>query len=194
MRTADVLAGYAAGLFPMDDPAHSDDPLPWYVADPRAVLELDPDARAALHRRVRRSVRRCAALSLARDRAFARVLAACAQPRNPGEGTWITPRLASVYADLHDAGFAHSYELWDGGALAAGILAVRIRGAAMLESMFHVLPDAGNALLARTLDELAAEGAVLCDIQLPTDHTLRLGARLVTREEYERRLRAALGG
>ena len=47
-------------------------------------------------------------------------------------------------------------------------------------------------LNSRTLDELAARGFVLCDIQLPTDHTTRMGARLVSREDYERRLRAAL--
>jgi len=54
------------------------------------------------------------------------------------------------------------------------------------------VPDAGNVLLARTLDQLAASGFVLCDIQLPTEHTTRMGARLVQREDYEARLRAAL--
>jgi leucyl/phenylalanyl-tRNA--protein transferase len=62
----------------------------------------------------------------------------------------------------------------------------------MLESMFHRIDHAGNALLALTLDELAVRGFSLCDIQLPTEHTTRVGARLVPREEYERRLRQAL--
>jgi Leu/Phe-tRNA-protein transferase len=54
------------------------------------------------------------------------------------------------------------------------------------------VPHAGNVLLARTLDDLAADGFVLCDIQLPTEHTTRLGARLVPRAAYETRLREAL--
>jgi len=58
--------------------------------------------------------------------------------------------------------------------------------------MFHRVPHAGNVLLARTLDDLAANGFVLCDIQLPTEHTTRLGARLVPRAAYEARLREAL--
>jgi leucyl/phenylalanyl-tRNA--protein transferase len=62
----------------------------------------------------------------------------------------------------------------------------------MLESMRRLRPKAGNALLVRTLDLLAAQGIELCDIQLPTPHTLRLGARLLPREEYDRRLAAAL--
>jgi len=64
----------------------------------------------------------------------------------------------------------------------------------MLESMAHRVPHAGNVLVARTLDDLAARGFELCDIQLPTPHTTRLGARLIPRAEYERRLRAALQG
>ena len=32
----------------------------------------------------------------------------------------------------------------------------------------------------------------LCDIQLPTPHTERLGAQLVPRAEYDRQLAAAL--
>jgi Leu/Phe-tRNA-protein transferase len=49
-----------------------------------------------------------------------------------------------------------------------------------------------NVLVARTLDHLAARGYHFADVQLPTQHTLRLGARLVPRAQYERRLRAAL--
>ncbi len=79
-----------------------------------------------------------------------------------------------------------------GGTLLAGIIAVTLGRAAMLESMCHTVPHAGNVLLARTLRALAGAGCELCDIQTPTDHTMRLGARLIPRAEYERRLAAAL--
>ncbi|MEH3054493.1 MAG: hypothetical protein PGN13_10885 [Patulibacter minatonensis] len=117
----------------------------------------------------------------------------CAPPPPPGEGMWITPRLAELYRGLHGAGFAHSFELRDArGELAAGILGIVLGRAAMLESMRRTQPSAGNALLVRTLDLLAESGATLCDIQLPTDHTQRLGCELIEHADYLRRLDAAL--
>jgi leucyl/phenylalanyl-tRNA--protein transferase len=59
--------------------------------------------------------------------------------------------------------------------------------------MFHTVAHAGNVLLVRTLESLAAAGCELCDIQTPTDHTMRLGAVQLGRAEFERRLGAALG-
>lgn len=166
--------------------------LPWYAPEQRAVFALDPESRAAVRRRVRRSLARARGLALRIDGAFVEVLDACAAPRGPGDGQWMTPRLRGLYRALHAAGWAHSWELWDGEELAAGILGVALGRAVMLESMFHRVPDAGNALLSRTLDVLAEAGVELCDIQLPTDHTVRLGAELIPRAEYEQRLRAAL--
>jgi leucyl/phenylalanyl-tRNA--protein transferase len=188
-----AVALYAAGYFPMDDPAEEHNPLPFYAAERRALLELDEDSRAAVHRRLRRSLRAGGDWRLVRDAHFEEVLAACARPREPGDGVWITPRLAQLYRRLHEAGLAHSFEITAGDELAAGLIAVLLGRAAMLESMFHRLDHTGNVLVARTLDELAGHGFVLCDIQLPTEHTTWLGARLVAREEYEARLRAALG-
>jgi leucyl/phenylalanyl-tRNA--protein transferase len=179
----------------MDDEIEADNPLPFYAAERRALLELDEASRTALRRRVRRSLRAGEAEGwrLVRDERFDEVLEACARPREPGDGVWITERLQALYRRLHEAGLAHSFEIEAAdGELAAGLVGVTLGRAAMLESMFHRVPDAGNVLLARTLDELAARGFVLCDIQLPTEHTTRMGARLVAREDYEARLRAAL--
>jgi leucyl/phenylalanyl-tRNA---protein transferase len=187
-----AIALYAAGYFPMDDPAEARGPLPFYAAERRAILDLDEASRARLRKRLRRSLRVAEGWRLTTDERFEDVLAACARPREPGDGVWITPRLKALYRRLHEVGLAHSFEIHSGGELAAGLVGVLLGRAAMLESMFHSMPHAGNALLSRTLDELAARGFALCDIQLPTDHTTRLGARLIPREEYEARLRSAL--
>jgi leucyl/phenylalanyl-tRNA--protein transferase len=188
----EAVALYAAGWFPMDD-AQADE-LPWYAAHERALFDLSEEGRAAVRRRVRRSVRACEDHVLVVDRAYDEVLDLCAAPPDPGDGVWITPRLKRLYRALHRAGVAHSFELWTpDGELAAGILGVVLGRAAMLESMRKRRPHAGNALLVRTLDHLAETGAELCDIQLPTPHTERLGAQMVPRREYERRLASALG-
>jgi leucyl/phenylalanyl-tRNA--protein transferase len=196
LTTSDVdqaLALYAAGFFPMDDPDEQPfGPLPFYAAEERCVFELDPRSRAALRRRVRRSLRTGRDWALRLDTRFEEVLAGCAAPRSPDDGIWITPRLAMLYRRLHAAGHAHSFEVHADGRLGAGMLAVTIGRAAMLESMIHWVPHAGNVLVARTLDALAARGYHFADVQLPTAHTMRLGARMIEREDYERRLRAAL--
>lgn len=195
MPTSDVdqaLSLYAAGFFPMDDPDDGAGPLPFYAAEDRALFELDPGTRARLRRRVHRSLRAGEGWRLTMDTAFDRVLVACARPREPHDGVWITPRLAALYRGLHRAGHAHTFEVYAGDTLGAGMLAVLIGRAAMLESMTHWVPHAGNVLVARTLDHLAERGFHFADLQMPTSHTMRLGARLVARPDYERRLRAAL--
>jgi leucyl/phenylalanyl-tRNA--protein transferase len=190
----EALSLYAQGWFPMDDLDRAGEPLPFYAAHERAVFALDEESRAALRHRMRRALRAHAECELVRDRHFDTVLATCAAPRAADDERWITPRMEQLYRRLHAAGAAHSYELVRDGDLAAGVLAVRVGRAAMLESMCHSVPDAGNALLARLLDALADdEGVELCDIQLPTDHTLRLGAELIDRADYEARLARALG-
>ena len=189
-----AVALYAAGYFPMDDPAEAGGPLPFYAAERRAVFELDDASRAAVRRRLRRSLREGeeGAWRLTRDERFEEVVASCARPREPGDGVWITPRLQNLYRRLHETGLAHSYEIYAGETLGGGVIAVLLGRAAMLESMFHRIPHAGNVLLARTLDDLAERDFSVCDIQLPTEHTTRVGARLIAREEYEARLRSAL--
>jgi leucyl/phenylalanyl-tRNA--protein transferase len=186
-----ILELYAQGLFPMDEPGVAQ--LPWWTAEPRTIFELDESSRAALRRRVRRSLRAGAGWDLRFDSAFDEVIEACGRPRGPGDGVWLTPRMHALYRVLREAGHAHTFEVWAGDRLAAGLIAVTIGGAAMLESMFHVVPHAGNVLLARTLDALAGGGCVLCDIQTATEHTLRLGAVQIPQAEYEARLRAAIG-
>lgn len=186
-----VLSAYASGLFPMDDPESAHGPLPFYRADPRAVFELDPVSLERTRRAARRSLARDPGWTPAVDRAFAEVLARCAAPR-PGQGIWLTDRLAHLYEQMHAAGHAHSWELWEGDELLFGAIGMRLRAAVMLESMFHRRSHAGNVGLVRALERFAADGVELCDIQLPTPHTRRLGAIEISASAYEERLRRAL--
>lgn len=186
----EIVAAYARGWFPMDDVRSEE--LPWFAPDRRAVLDLDAAALERARRKVRRSLHHAERFAFATDRAFAEVINRCAQPRDPSDGVWLTPRMRALYDDLHAVGLAHTFELWEGEALAAGLVAVTLARAAMLESMFHAVGHAGNVLLVRTLEYLVASGFELCDIQLASRHTRRLGAHEIARDEYERRLRRAL--
>lgn len=169
--------------------------LPWWIADPRTIFPLDADARTRLRRRVRRSIAARDDWELRISTAFDTVVEHCGRPRRPGDGVWLTPRMHTLYRVLHAAGHAHTFEIWvQDDTLAAGLIAVTLGRAAMLESMWHRVPHAGNVLVSRTLDALAGAGATLCDIQTATPHTLRLGAIEIPRAEYERRLLEALQG
>src|SRR4051794_5346325 len=104
----------------MDEPGADD--LPWWTADPRTVLEVDPAARERLHRRVRRSLRARGDWRLHADRAFDEVITACARPRGAGDGVWLTPRMHELYRTLHASGHAHTFEVWTEEGLAAGLV------------------------------------------------------------------------
>jgi leucyl/phenylalanyl-tRNA--protein transferase len=183
LELPEIVGRYARGLFPMEDG--------WYAADPRAVFLLDDDSLAVLRRKLVRSLR-AGRFSLRVDAAFSEVIEECARPRGESDGVWLQPWIAEQYERLRGAGLAHTFEIWCDGALAAGMIGVTLRRAAFLESMFHTVPHAGNVLLLRTLEHLAASGFTLADIQTPTDHTQRLGAVQLPREEFERRLAHAL--
>ena len=174
-----ILAAYRNGLFPMADP-HSGR-LAWYDADPRGVIPLD-----AFHvpRRLRRYMKK---FEFAVDRNFEGVIDGCARPV-----TWISRDIRQAYVALHRQGQAHSVEAWKNGKLAGGLYGVRIGGAFMAESMFHLESNASGAALATLLERLKSRGFVLLDVQQVLPNSARYGAVGISREEYLWRLAAAL--
>lgn len=171
-----LLDAYAHGIFPW--------PLGrgrvrWWSPDPRAVIPLD-----GLH--VSRSLRRTlrsGRFICTTDRAFAMVVAACAD--RPGEGTWITPGLARGYAGLHAGGWAHSVEVWDAnGRLAGGLFGVVVGASFSGESMFHRATDASKVALVWLVERLRARGYQLLDAQVMTPHLASLGAVPMPRPAY----------
>jgi leucyl/phenylalanyl-tRNA--protein transferase len=179
-----MLAAYARGWFPMDEPGASG-PVGLYEADPRAVMPIE-GFRVPVS--VRRGLRR-RAYSIRLDAAFDAVVAECATGR---EGVWLTPRLQAAYGELHRLGLAHSVEAWDGEGLRGGLFGVALGGLFTSESMFHRATDAGSAALVGAAWMLREARFRLWDIQMASDHTRRFGAIEIGREEYLRRLGEAL--
>jgi leucyl/phenylalanyl-tRNA--protein transferase len=181
----ELLNAYAYGAFPMDAPEHAAAPVPYYEADPRAVIPIDA---FRIPRSVGRGIARTG-YAIRVDTAFAEVCRACAQR---AEGTWLSPRLIDTYCRLHAAGYAHSVEAWDRTRLVGGLFGVAVGGLFTSESMFHAATDAGNAVVVATAWRLAERSFVLWDIQMATEHTMRFGTELIPREEYRARLQQAL--
>jgi leucyl/phenylalanyl-tRNA---protein transferase len=171
-----LVHAYRQGIFPWPHPGA---PLPWFSPDPRGVLPVD-ELRTS--RSLRQRLRRCGWQTTV-DAAFDRVIAACAEPRDD-EGTWITARMRAAYRRLHRLGWAHSLEVWDGGALVGGLYGVMLGGVFTGESMFHRTSDASKVALVDLVARFAEAGGSLIDVQLVTPHLASLGARALPRGDY----------
>src|SRR5690606_2630110 len=109
------------------------------------------------------------------NRAFREVIEACAlQPRPGQEGTWIIPSLIPAYIRFHEAGYAHSVEIWKGEELVGGLYGVYIKGIFCGESMFHNEPNCSKLALVETVLALKARGLQWIDIQMLTPVTEQL--------------------
>jgi leucyl/phenylalanyl-tRNA--protein transferase len=181
-----LLRAYRSGIFPW----YSDgEPILWFSPDPRMVL---PTGELRVSRGHRRTLRE-ACFELTLDRAFERVIRACAAlPRATGEGTWITADMIAAYCRLHGLGFAHSAEAWRDGELVGGVYGVSLGAYFSGESMFHAADGASLAALIALVRQLSAWRIVLFDCQLYSPHTARLGARQWPRARFLAALERAM--
>ena len=182
-----LLAAYAQGLFPWP---HGDDwPLLWFSPDPRTVLmPADLHVSRSLRKTLRQQV-----FGVSFDRAFDRVIHACAATKRPGQrGTWITPAMRHAYRVLHELGFAHSAEAWMEDQLVGGVYGVSLGGAFFAESMFTHRSNAAKVALVHLIRQLDAWDFHFIDCQMHSDHLERFGAIAWERSHFLKALARAL--
>lgn len=181
-----LILAYAQGIFPW--PVRGM-PLLWFSPDPRFVLwPEDAHVARSLRKRIRRGD-----YEVRVDTAFAEVIRACAASPRPGQdGTWITAQLERGYLELHDRGFAHSIEAFEGSELVGGLYGVSLGSAFFGESMFSRAPDASKVAFVSLLGNAVEWGFTLIDCQVYTDHLARFGAADVSRARFLTQLRSAL--
>lgn len=159
----------------MADPTN--DTINLWRSRSRALLSLDEPLV------VPRSLRRWLhpdRFSIGLNQAFDTVLNGCAsRPQS-----WINPELGRIYQQLHEAGWAHSVELWEGEFLAAGLLAIGIGSCWIGESMVHHRSNAGTVMLVRLIEALRSSGFTLFDVQLSNPHLARFGCREISDPAY----------
>lgn len=183
LEPATLVYAYRHGIFPW--PQEWAPQLPWYSPDPRGVIPLGGvRVTRSLRQRLRRS-----GWDATVDAAFPEVIAACAHPHRD-TGTWITPAMQAAYTRLHQMGWAHSVEVWEGDALVGGLYGVLCGGVFTGESMFHRARDASKIALVELEARLVEAGATLIDVQLVTPHLASLGAIEVPRATFLRCLAA----
>ncbi|MBD2446795.1 leucyl/phenylalanyl-tRNA--protein transferase [Nostoc sp. FACHB-152] len=179
---AAIIQGYAQGYFLMADDDHG---LGWYGSRDRTLIPLDERFRYPKSlQRVLNQER----FTIAVNRDFPAVVAGCANR----DITWISEELKDIYFLLHEAGFAHSFETWQGDELAGGILGIVIGGAFIGESMFYRIPEGSKVAMVKLVERLRQRQFVLFDAQMMNPHLERFGAYLTDDGEYQALLQTAL--
>jgi leucyl/phenylalanyl-tRNA--protein transferase len=118
------------------------------------------------------------------DQAFSAVIAACAESRKEGAGTWITADINQAYNELHRLGIAHSAEAWLNGNLVGGLYGVAMGRVFFGESMFHTRTDASKVAFVRLVEQLKAWDYQLIDCQVHTNHLTNFGAEEINRSYF----------
>ena len=178
-----LLAAYRRGIFPWFSRG---EPVLWWSPDPRMVLHCE---ELKVPRSLSKSVRN-KGYELRVDTAFARVLRHCSEPRKTGPGTWLGAPMRAAYLALHEAGHAHSFEIWRENELVGGLYGVAIGRMFYGESMFSHATDASKVALVHLVRALRARGFPLIDCQMSTPLLASLGAREIERRAFLRRVSA----
>jgi leucyl/phenylalanyl-tRNA---protein transferase len=181
LSVATLLTAYRRGIFPwFEEPG----PIYWWSPNPRAVVFPE---EFRLSRSLRKQLRR-ESWRLALDTAFAAVVQACAASRSGQPGTWIGPRILAAYVDLQRAGYAHSIEVFADSELVGGLYGVAVGRVFFGESMFHRRSNASKVAFAALMQILRHGAYAFADCQVESAHLSTLGARSLSRMDFERLL------
>lgn len=182
-----VLKAYAYGVFPMAK-SRNDTDVFWVQPKLRGVIPLE---RFHVSRSLRKTLRR-GTFTISVDADFAGVLAGCAEATEDRADTWINDHIMELFIQLHEAGLAHSVEVWKDGALAGGLYGLAMGAAFFGESMFSRATDASKVALTHLAAILKRGGFTLLDTQFITDHLKTFGAIEIPQKEYLAQLGTAL--
>jgi leucyl/phenylalanyl-tRNA--protein transferase len=178
-----IIQGYAQGYFIMSDSNNGQ--LGWYSSNQRTLIPLDDrfHCSSSLRAIIKQDI-----FTVAINRDFSGVCHGCARR----EQTWISPELIEVYIELNRAGYAFSFETWQGDKLAGGILGIIIKGAFIGESMFYNISNGSKVALVKLVQHLRSRKFLFFDAQLQNPHLERFGSYVITNQEYQTLLNQAL--
>lgn len=174
-----LLEAYSKGIFPW---FNEDDPILWWSPNPRSVLLIDDlKISKSLAKLIRQQK-----FTITFDKQFSEVIRQCAEIDRPEqEGTWIIDKMLIAYNALHQQGHAHSVEVWLDNTLVGGLYGVAIGKVFFGESMFAKVSNASKIALVSLTEQLKKWEFRLIDTQVETPHLNSLGAKLISRKEFE---------
>ncbi|WP_432714509.1 leucyl/phenylalanyl-tRNA--protein transferase [Pedobacter sp.] len=174
-----LLLAYQSGIFPWFSEG---DPICWFAPPERCVIFPE-------HLKVSKSMKKILkdhVFSITTDTVFPKVIKHCAKvERKDQDGTWITAEMEKAYINLHQAGIAHSVEVWQNGLLVGGLYGIVVNKVFCGESMFSLVSNASKAAMVWLCQN---GGYELIDCQVPNPHLFSLGAEMISRTQYLRLL------
>ncbi len=181
LSTERLIKAYQEGIFPWYE---GETPL-WWSPHPRFVLyPANLKVSATMKQVIKRQ-----AFEFKTNTAFDQVIANCKKIKRSGQyGTWITPAVEKAYNILHQLGIAHSAEAWKGDTLVGGLYGIKMGKLFFGESMFSNQSNASKFAFISYVKQLEAEGIVLIDCQVYTDHLESLGAEMIDRDLFKQLL------
>jgi leucyl/phenylalanyl-tRNA--protein transferase len=167
-----------------------DDPfsVAWWSPDPRLVMHVE---NIHIGRNVRKQLRRGPEWTTTADHSFQRVAEECRGGREP---RWLTDPLLESLLALHQMGWAHSIEVWEGLDLVGGAFGIGIGTAFSGDSMFNRRPNAARVAVADLAARCALAGGAALDAQWDSPFLRSLGAELMPRRHYLNILAAGSSG
>jgi leucyl/phenylalanyl-tRNA---protein transferase len=181
-----LLLAYQMGIFPWYS---KDEPIMWWTPDPRLVLyphelKISRSLKKLIHKNI---------FTIKIDTDFDQVVQACATAqRKKQEGTWIVDDMIAAYCQLHEAGYAHSFEAWQDDKLVGGLYGVSLGRCFFGESMFSDQSNSSKVTFVFMVEYLHKRSFDLIDCQVKTDHLLRSGAREIPRKRFLKELENSL--
>lgn len=172
-----LLNAYHAGIFPWP---HEGLPLLWFSPDPRFVLA---PKEVVIKRSLRKALKKTS-FTVKADHNFLLVMEKCAEPRKDQQRSWINQEMREGYHSLHDLGFAHSVEAYDGEELVGGLYGIALGGIFFGESMFFEKTDASKICFITLVAHLLEWDFFLIDCQAHTKHLENFGAHYVSRKIF----------
>lgn len=187
LRPERLLAAYSRGIFPWYD---DDSPILWWSPDPRMVLT---PSEVHVSRSLAKLIRQ-AHYQVTMDTAFTKVISQCAGLRAGREGTWITDEMQAAYTQLHRLGHAHSVEVWQDGQLLGGLYGIAMGKLFFGESMFSLAANTSKLAFVALARQLQSWDFAMIDCQMPTEHLRSLGARAMSRADFQAILQQWVAG
>lgn len=173
-----LLSAYSQGIFPW---FCEGEPILWWSPNPRMVLFPKKfKLRKSLQQVIKKGT-----FELRIDTAFREVITNCSRvPRPLQDETWITKDIITAYTELHELGYAHSFESFYRNKLVGGLYGISIGSCFFGESMFFTKTDASKVAFYHLVQFALKNNFAFIDAQQETEHLKSLGAETISRKKF----------
>ena len=172
-----LINAYQHAIFPWFSKG---EPILWWSPPKRAIIA---PTQVHISKSMSKFIRQTS-LTVTVNHAFEEVINACALPRKTQAETWISPAIKRAYIALHQAGKAHSIEVWNNKELVGGLYGINVGTIFCGESMFHIQANASKLAFIGLCQHFSMHAGKLIDCQMMTPHLQSLGVTENTRNEF----------